>query len=292
MTDLLLHKTTRLQIGAFINNPSHALLITGEVGSGKACLAMSLAATVLGCDSVEQLQTYPYFTHLKRSEGKQDISIDSIRGLNKLLKLKAPGNREIRRVILIEDAQDLNEEAANALLKMLEEPAADCVFILTATSPHNLLPTISSRAQQLQIRPVSLEQSLKFFGDDYRKNDIESAWNLSQGGVGLMLAILRDDKDHPLKAAIDEAKGYLRSNSYERVLMADPLSRDKKQLALLLEALVKLLGAVQHSGLKSSNDSQQKKLLASRKLVLKLQKALDANASPKLVALELGLNLL
>jgi len=292
MKNLLLHDGTRLQVEMFINKPSHALLITGDVGSGKACLAESLAAILLNFDSTQQLQNYPYFTHIKRPEGKQDISIDSVRRIGKLLKLRVPGSRTIRRVVLIEDAQDLNEEASNALLKTLEEPASDCVFILTATSVHSLLPTISSRAQQLQIRPVSLGQSLKFLEGDYQKSAIESTWRLSGGSAGLMLAILHDDKDHPLKRAIDEAKDYLRNNSYERVLLADRLSRDKTQLALLLEALVKLLGAVQYSGLRSGNDSQQKKLLTSRKLTLKLQKALEANASPKLVALELGLNLL
>lgn len=292
MKDLLLHDSTRLQAEAFVNVPSHALLISGDAGSGKACLAASLATVMLGLDSGQKLQNYPYFTHLKRPSGKQDISIDSIRNLNKLLKLKAPGSREIRRIILIENAQDLNEEAANALLKMLEEPAADCVFILTSTSPQSLLPTISSRAQQLQIRPVSLAQSLKFLEADYRKQVIESAWRLSGGNVGLMLAILHDDKDHPLKMAIEDAKDYLRMNGYERALLADRLSRDKMQMALLLEALVKLLGAVQHSGLRSGSDSQQKKMLASRKLVLKLQNALDDNVSPKLVALELSLNLI
>lgn len=292
MRSLLLHPSTRLQIETFAKKPSHALLIAGEVGSGKACQAMALATILLGLDSEEQLQNYPYFTHLKRPEGKQDISIDSIRNLNQLLKLKAPGSHEIRRVIFIEDAQDLNEEASNALLKMLEEPAADCVFILTAISPHSLLPTISSRVQQLKVRPVSLQQSLDFLGNDYQRNDIESSWRLSQGGVGLMLAILREDKNHPLKAAIDEAKDYLRSNSYQRGLIVDQLSHDKVRLVLLLDALIKLLAAVQYSGLKSGNGSQQKKLLASRKLVLKLQSALEANTSPKLVALELSLNLL
>ncbi len=292
MKDLLLNKTTRLQVEAFTNSPSHGLLITGEMGSGKATLAKSLASTLLNLQDSGQLQNYPYFNHLKRPEGKQDIPIDSIRNLNKQLMLKVPGNQAIKRVILIENAQDLNEEASNALLKMLEEPAPDSVFILTATSPLGLLPTISSRAQQLHIRPVGLQQSLEFLISSYQPSDIKSAWSLSQAGVGLMLAILRDDKAHPLKQAIDEAKEYLRKSGYERTLLTDSLSRDKLRLALLLEALVRLLGAVQHSGLRSGSDSRQKKLLASRKLVLKLQKALEANVSPKLIALELSLNLL
>ncbi len=292
MTDLLLNQNSRLLAEAFVHRPSHALLISGPVGSGKATIARMIASKLLGLGTAEQLENYPYFTYLKRPDDKQDISIDSIRHLNKLLKLKAPGSREIRRLILIEDAHYLNDEAANALLKMLEEPAADCVFILTATSLNNLLPTITSRTQQLQIGPVSLVQSLNFLAGEYQKPAVESAWSLSGGQVGLMLAILDDDKGHPLKIAIDEAKDYLRSNGYQRALLIDSLSRDKIHLALVLEAMLKLLGAVQHSGLKSNSVTQQKKLLDSRKLVLKLQNALDDNTSPKLVATELGLNLL
>lgn len=290
--NLLLHDSTRTQTKSFLKNPSHALLITGESGSGKACLAENLAMELLGLDSEQQLQNYPYFNHLKRPDDKQDIPIDSIRLLNKFLKLKAPGRQEIRRVILIENAQDLNEEAGNALLKTLEEPAADSVFILTVPSAQSILPTISSRTQHIQIRSVSLQQSLKFMEGNYPNPDIESAWRLSGGSVGLMLALLQDDKEHPLKKAIDESKSYLRMNSYQRALLADSLSRDKAQLALVLEALAKVLGAVQHSGLGHGNDYQKKKLLTSRKLILRLQRTLDTNASPKLIALELSLNLI
>ncbi len=107
-----------------------------------------------------------------------------------------------------------------------------------------------------------------------------------------MLAILHDDKDHPLKVAIDEAKGYLRKDKYGRLLLADSLSKDKKRLALTLEALARLLAAVQQASPNSGAGHHQKNLLNSRKLVHKLQDALNANASPKLVAMELSLNLL
>lgn len=292
MNDLLLNKSTRTQVRAFINKPSHALLISGGAGSGKASLARLIGSELLGIKDIRQLEKYPYFTHLKRPEGKQDIPIDAIRQLNKLLKLKAPGSGEIRRVVIIEDAQDLNEEASNALLKMLEEPPPDCVFILTATSSHSLLPTISSRTQQLQLRPVSLSQSFKYFDTKYSEKDVESAWRLSQGAAGLMAAILKDDKHHPLKIAVDEAKDYLRKDTYGRLLLNEALSRDKKRLALLLEALMKLLAALQSSAASQGSEAQMQKILASRRLVLKLQEALEANASPKLISLKLGLNLL
>src|SRR3989344_9656395 len=144
MNNLLLNTSTLAQARAFINNPPHALLVSGGGGSGKASVARLIASELLGLRDTKMLEKYPYFTHLRRPEGKQDIPSDSIRQLNKLLKLKAPGSREIRRIGIIEDAQDLNEEASNALLKMLEEPPAACVFILTALSAHALLPTISS----------------------------------------------------------------------------------------------------------------------------------------------------
>lgn len=291
MNNLLLNKGTRAQVRVFINRPSHALLISGGAGSGKLTVAQRVAVELIGLKTTNQLRNYPYFTHLKRQAGKQDISIDSVRQLTKLLKLKTPGTNSIRRVIIIEDAQDLSEEAQNAMLKMLEEPALDCVFILTTTSSENLLPTIVSRAQTLGIQPVSLQSALQYFSN-YAQKAITEAWNLSQGSAGLMEALLKDSQEHPLKKMVDEAKVFLNQDKFQRLLMSESLSKDKKQLELFLEALAKLLAALQHSLTSKDIRSQQKKILASRKLINNLRDALDANVSPKLITLELSLNLL
>lgn len=292
LDDLLLHKNTLAQAKVFLHKPSHALLLSGVRGNGKAYLAAMMASELLKLDKDHELSDYPYFTYLKRPEGKQDIPIDSIRNLNRILKLKALGPAKIKRVILIEDAQDLNEESSNALLKMLEEPPPDCVFILTAQSPKSVLPTIASRCQLLQAYPVSLSQAQAFWQNKFPAGKIESAWQLSQGSVGLMLALLQDQNDHPLSSSIKEAKKYLSQDKYERLLSADGLARDKQQLKLMLEALARLLSALHHSAVKRSNKVQQIKLLASRKLMNHLSDMLDSNASPKLIALELSLNLL
>ena len=288
---LLLHPRTKKHLTSFINDPSHALAVIGPSGSGKLMVARGIAVALLGLPSIKESRKYPYLTHVKRLDGKQDIPIDSVRSITKLLKLKVPGDKAIRRIVVIEDAQDLNEEAQNAMLKMLEEPAPDCVFILTVSSTESLLPTIISRTQKLDVQPTALKDALDYFGNNFPHKQIESAWNLSQGCVGLLLAILRDDKKHPLKIAIDNAKEYLKKSKYERLLLADSLSKDKKQLALFLEALLKLLSALHHAVVTRGSKSQQAKILASRKLAYKLQEALDANASPKLITLELALNL-
>lgn len=292
LDDLLLHPLTKTQIQDFIKKTSHALVITGAVGSGKYTVAQKIAVAILKLKSDAKLKKYPYFAHIKKPEMKQDIPIDSVRQLSKMLKLKIPGTIDIKRVIVIEDAQDLNEEAGNAMLKMLEEPTADCVFILTTDTANNLLPTIISRAQQLQVQPVTLNDARVFFAGQYSIEQIESAWNLSQGSAGLMLALLKDDNKSPLKIAVDAAKDYLQKNKYQRLLMADGLSKDKKQLSIFLAALLKVLAALHHSVVKRGDRAQQGKILASRKLVYQMQDALDANVSPKLVTLELSLNLL
>lgn len=292
MKELLVHPRTKKQTEMFVQSPSHALLIVAPPGSGKLTLAQGIAAELLGFGSAIQLQTYPYFTHIKRPDVKQDISIDSVRGLNKLLRLKVPGSNQIRRVIVIENAHDLNEEAQNAMLKMLEEPAPDCIFILTAASTESLLPTIASRAQQLHVQPIKLSDASKQLSSSYGQKQIENAWNLSQGSAGLLLALLRDDKDHPLKKAIEEAKDYLRKDKYERLLASDALGKDKNQLRLFLDALLKLLAVLHSASVSKANKKQQKKLIASRKLVYRLREALDANVSTKFITLKLALELL
>lgn len=290
--NLLLHPRTKAQIHSFTSKPSHALLISGAAGAGKLTVAERIAAELLNLKGTQPLHKYSYFSIIKRPHDKQDIPIESVRQLTKLLMLIVPGRSGIKRVIIIEDAQDLSEEAANAMLKMLEEPAPDCVFILTATSANNLLPTIVSRAQQIQVYPINLEDSIDFLSQAYNDKKIKSAWQLSQGCVGLMLALLKDDEGHPLKAAISIAKDYLRKDQYERLLLADSISKDKKQLALFLEALLKLLAILHHGVINTDTTSRQKKLLSGRKLVLKLQDYLDDSVSPKLITLELTLNLL
>src|SRR3990167_9402736 len=104
LNKLLIHKKTLASAKAFLNKPSHPILITGARGSGKAYLAATLATELLKLDKDRELLDYPYFTHMELPEGKQDIPIDSIRNLNRILKLKAPGSASIKRVILIEDA--------------------------------------------------------------------------------------------------------------------------------------------------------------------------------------------
>lgn len=283
---ILMHERTKKQIELFIKSPSHALLITGPLGSGKSYLAQTAATQLLSLKDPTALVNYPYFIHVIKQEDKQDISIDAVRQLIQKLQLKTPGTHGIRRVAIIEDAQLLSDEAQNSILKVLEEPPSDTVIMLTASSVRAVLPTIASRAQRLEVLPISRKDSHAFFSGEQSEKAVEGAWNLSEGAVGLMMALLDASKDHPLKDAVGDVRTLLGQDTFGRLVTLDKLSKDKESLSVFLDALSRVLAV-----LNRTSASNNKRILACRKLVLTLQKQLADNANPRLIALELGLNL-
>jgi DNA polymerase III subunit delta' len=286
LDELLIHPRTKAEAEVYITSPSHALLITGMVGAGKAAIARAIAGRILDSDN---LDAYPYFITLSRAEDKKDIPIEEVRAMLHKLNLRTPGSRPIRRIIFIHDANNLSLEAQNALLKAMEEPATDTAFILSSYSDQAVLPTIASRAQRLLVQPVSLSQAKKYYADSLPTEQIDSAWQLSQGSAGLLSALLSGDQEHPLREAITLAKDLLTKQPYERLIQLDKLSKDRQQFALLLDALARVMNALQRAAL--ARNASQSALLANRRLIAKLRDMLDENASIKLVVTMLALNL-
>jgi DNA polymerase-3 subunit delta' len=140
----------------------HAWLLTGPEGVGKAGFAWRAAARLLGAprfdapddDPAVRLMiagSHPDFLMLKREEEKgvvrKVISVDQARELPDFFS-KSPAVAK-HRVAIIDAADDLNPNAANAVLKTLEEPSARGVIFLVSHAPGKLLPTIRSRCRRL-----------------------------------------------------------------------------------------------------------------------------------------------
>lgn len=143
------------------NKVPHALLFTGidGIGKGTTALAFGAALNCRGerppcgrCRSCKKIEAGSHPDIHRVMPAKTGIKVDQIRDLCASLSMKPYEART--RVVIIEDAQSMNPEAANAFLKVLEEPPNRTVMILTAIQTTDLLPTVVSRCQQVRFRPI------------------------------------------------------------------------------------------------------------------------------------------
>ena len=162
----------------------HAWLLSGPRGIGKATLACRFAGHLFRYpdpehaperyqppgkdDSVEAKVAaggYPNLLHLRRpwdhdrKRWMSVLSVDEVRRTVSFFGTSAGENT--MRVCIVDPADDLNAAAANALLKMLEEPPPRTLFLVLAHSPKGLLATIRSRCQKLDVRPLSGAQVIE-----------------------------------------------------------------------------------------------------------------------------------
>lgn len=282
----LLHQQTTTLAKQYLAAPSQVLLITGQKGTGKYTFARHIASKLLSVPEPE-LHLYPYFQIIKLQPGKKEIVLDDIRPMLASLRLRTTGKAKVRRVVIIEDADRMNQESQNRLLKTLEAPPVDTVFLLTSSKIQLLIDTLISRSRLFKLSPVSLSSAVAYYKDTtYSQEAIEAAWMLSGGSMGLLDSLL-SDQDHPLKKAILDAKQLLRKSAYERVIEVDRLSKDTTYLEQFLLALQKVLSAAYTSNIQRHNNAAGKKILELRKLVIKTQDDLSKSANPKLLTLNL-----
>ena len=159
----------------------HAWLLTGPEGAGKASFAYRAARRLLGApeDPAHGIlgaspdhpvsrqiiaHSHPDLFVLERigEDGKvrKVIPVDEARGLSEFFS-KSPASAP-HRVALVDAADDLNVNAANAILKTLEEPPAKGVLLMVSHAPGRLLPTIRSRCRRLAFSPLPLEACAAF----------------------------------------------------------------------------------------------------------------------------------
>ncbi|HSW98678.1 MAG TPA: hypothetical protein VLF71_02465 [Candidatus Saccharimonadales bacterium] len=290
MPELILHPTTDAQTSQFMANPAHAVLITGPDGIGKAALAGHMVAALLG---IPDLASYPHF--LRLTPDGTSISIDKIRELQKFLQLKTAGARPLRRAVIIEHASALTTEAQNAYLKLLEEPPADTLMVLTASSPRALLPTILSRLQTITVHAPSaaqLQPLLQASGKD--ETTLRQAYFLSGGLPGLLTALISNSADgeaHPLLGAVTTAKELLQKAPFERLAYVEALSKQKESALAVLEALDRMAQASLGASAAKQDAARLKQWHTIRKNTLQARQSLEKSANTKLTLSNLFLHL-
>lgn len=279
---LLMNPTTDQQVQAFLGSPTHALTLVGPAGSGKARLADYIIGRVLQTDSIND---YPYFRRLQSIDDKA-IGIELIRELRDFLTFKVPSQKTWHRAVLIDGADDLTLEAQNAMLKLLEEPPLGTFFVLTATSPNALLPTIRSRSVTLTMHAPSKHDLEQALADQFDATEIKQAYAMSDGLPELMEELLQN-KDHQLWQAADLAKQLLAQSRYERLLQVDGLAKNK---AAALD-LTFVLQQMAHIALRTAQGAQAQRWRNVLESAYDASEALNSNVQAKLVLTNLMLKL-
>jgi DNA polymerase-3 subunit delta' len=204
------HDSTRRAIldAARSGRLHHAWILSGPQGIGKASLARELALLLLaGEEETGQVAeshpaarlfaagTHPDYAELRRLEKDsgdlaRNIGVDQVRALGRLLGT-APSVSQ-RRVILIDAADDMERGAANALLKCLEEPPHDVVFLLVSHAPSRLLPTIRSRCRLLRLSALNdtdMANALRGADAGLHEGDVAELTGIGGGSPGRALAL-------------------------------------------------------------------------------------------------------
>ena len=204
----------------------HGWLLTGPKGIGKATLAWRIARFLLATPVEEAEGLFgapppptsldidaehpvarriaafaePGLASITRSLNDQgrlrsDIVVDDVRALGRFFGLtSADGGR---RVVIVDSADEMNTSAANALLKMLEEPPARTTLLLVSHQPSRLLPTIRSRCRILRLSPLEPDDMLTALqnaaSDTIIEGELAHLAALANGSVGMALRLLSLD---------------------------------------------------------------------------------------------------
>ncbi len=163
----------QLLLGQQTGRLAHALLLVGPVGVGKSRFASLLAAALLcqapsasgiACGSCKSCQllaagSHPDLQEIQPAEEGKAILVDQIRELERFQGLKALYRN---KVVVIAPAEAMNINAANALLKTLEEPTAETTLLLVSPRPQSLLPTLRSRCQRITFPPTAEAEAVNW----------------------------------------------------------------------------------------------------------------------------------
>ena len=175
----------------FSQKMTHSWLFTGPPGSGRSTAVKAFAAALVcsnnGCGECIDCETAMVGSHLDIDILKTEtssIKVDEIREV--ITRTSTSPSIGGWRVVIVQDAQRLTEAAANALLRVIEEPSTRTIWLMTASNSLDLLATLRSRCRQIQLKTPEKKSIIDLLvkRDRVDKQVAEFAARVSQGHIG------------------------------------------------------------------------------------------------------------
>jgi DNA polymerase-3 subunit delta' len=290
-------------LSAHLNSDSlsHAYLMIGREGTGKEFLANEFSRYILcpqtkedECETCRKFiaKAHPDFMYIN---GREGIKIEQIRETIERIDLSPV--MSAKKVCLISKAENMGIEAANALLKTLEEPPSDTIIILTTNSEKRLPQTIISRCQIIKLDAVGEKEIFRILEQDFDKEEINRVLSLSEGSIGEAKKLLLNKRalEEKRKMLADVSNLLSDKSLVVRFKIIEEYDK-KKKLRDLLEILSRVVFASLMSD-GSQNDSEiiaalpksvtKERQVELGKKILNIYRTLDYNVSLRILLEEM-----
>ncbi len=227
----------------------HAVIIEGDEGTGKHTLSLLLAKASL-CKGVNKPceectdcrlsngSNHPDIEFFKPEDKKKSLSVEQIRKIRANAFVKS--HRGGKKVFIIDKADFLSENSQNALLKVIEEPPQDILFILICLSTTRLLETIISRCVTFSLFPPEEAEALEYLKTVSKKSEeeIKNALHNTHNNIGKAKALLNKRKSDKALLAEKFLDAVLESEQeIDLLLLLKPLEKDRVKTAEFISEL-------------------------------------------------------
>lgn len=234
------------------DNLPHAILIEGVSGTGKRTLAEIIARSAVctaennkPCGNCPDCRKALHNNHpdifIADGDISGDLSVDSIRRIRSDAYIKP--NEAPMKAYILTNCDKMLIPAQNAFLKVLEEPPANVIFILTVTSANMLLPTVRSRVRLYSLYPPDPEEASSFIAKhypDYSMEEISACAVQCDGNIGQTIEMLQSGGEESVILAEEIIKTALKGSEYDLLVLTAKLSRDRQFAIRTLDRMIEL----------------------------------------------------
>ncbi|MYB36839.1 MAG: AAA family ATPase [Gammaproteobacteria bacterium] len=198
-------ESARATVDAMGSRLPHGLLIQGPGGCGEQLLAEHLVRQILSLvdDRPAREIAHPDLRWVA-TEDAAFIVVDQVRGISDFL-VQRP-QRGPRKLVVIDEAERMNPNAANALLKSLEEPPADSFVVLVTSASERLLPTVRSRCQSILVQAPSAQQAMQWLVQQGIDPTLARYFTLEYGSAPFHVLDAVEREQEPLWPALMQAR--------------------------------------------------------------------------------------